>query len=56
MARNPNDESIEEEYFFDVNGELIIKAYSEEEAEYQKKHHWEEWIIEAVENGDIEIF
>lgn len=55
MARNPNDTTVEEEYIYEVHGEIKVPAYSEEEAEERIKEDLGELIEDAIRNGSIEI-
>ena len=55
MARNPNDTTIKKEYVFEIGGEFIVRAYSEEDAEYQLEENLREILADAVRDGSIEI-
>ena len=55
MARNPNDTAIEKEYVFEIGGEFIVTAYSEEDATEQVKENLRELVSDAVRDGSIEI-
>ena len=55
MARNPNENLVEEDYIFEVHGELTVKAYSEEDAEFWLKEEIEMHLYDAYKRGDIEI-
>ena len=51
----PDDRVEEEDYFFEVFGEVAVPAYSEEDAEVQLKENLREILADAVRDGDIEI-
>ena len=55
MARNPNENLIENEYYFEIHGEIVVPAYSEEDAEYQLEENLREILADAVRSGTIEI-
>ena len=55
MTRDPNDTTIEEDYIFEVFGEITVPAYSEEDAEVQLKENLREILADAVRDGSIEI-
>ena len=51
----PNDQLEEQEYIFEVCGEITVPAYSEEDAEYQLEENLREILADAVRDGSIEI-
>ena len=51
----PDDRVEEEEYVFEIGGEFIVTAYSEEDAEEQVKENLRELVSDAVRDGSIEI-
>ena len=51
----PDDQLEEQEYIFEVMGEITVPAYSEEDAEYQLEENLREILADAVRNGDVEI-
>ena len=51
----PDDRVEEEDYFFEVFGEVAVLAYSEEDAEVQLKENLREILADAVRDGNIEI-
>ena len=53
--RNPNDTSEPKEYIFYISGEVIVTAYSEEGAEETFYDNLKELILEAKDNGMVEI-
>lgn len=55
MARNPNENLTENEYLFEVHGEIVVPAYSEEDAEYQLEENLREILADAVRNGTVDI-
>lgn len=55
MSRNPNENLVEEEYIFEIHGEITVKAYSEEDAEHQLKELLDELVVEAKRSGELEI-
>ena len=50
----PDDGVVEEEYIFEVGGEVRVMAYSEEHAEELFKQNAGEYLSEAYANGDID--
>lgn len=55
VSELPDDRVEEEDYIFEVFGELTVEAYSEEDAEEQLKGNLREILSDAVRDGDIEI-
>ena len=53
--RNPNDTSEPKEYIFYISGEVKVMGYSEEGAEETFYDNLKELILEAKDNGTIEI-
>ena len=51
----PDDRVEEEEYIFEVFGEITVPAYSEEDAEVQLEENLREILADAVRDGNIEI-
>ena len=51
----PDDDLVEQEYIFEVMGEITVPAYSEEDAEYQLEENLREILADAVRDGSIEI-
>ena len=51
----PDDQLEEQEYIFEVCGEITVTAYSEEDAEVQLKENLREILADAVRDGSIEI-
>ena len=51
----PDDGLVEEEYIFEVMGEITVPAYSEEDAEVQLEENLREILADAVRDGNIEI-
>lgn len=51
----PDDGVTEEKYIFEVRGEVVVEAYSEEDAEDVLENNLREVLSDAYYNGDIEI-
>lgn len=51
----PGDRDVEREYFFEISGEIIVHAYSEEGAEEKLKNDIKELLYDAWTNENIEI-
>ena len=51
----PGDNLEENDYIFEVTGELTVKGYSEEDAEYWLEQDIESHLYDAYKRGDIEI-
>ena len=52
----PDDRVVEEEYIFEVGGEVRVLAYSEEHAEQLFRQNPKEYLGDAYANGDIEEY
>jgi len=55
MARNPNDTKKENDYIFEVHGEITVTAYDEEDAEYQLEENLNEVVKDAIRKGTVEV-
>lgn len=55
ITKLPNDDLKEKEYVFEVQGEIIVRAYSENDAEERLKEDLRESFVDSVRNGDVEI-
>lgn len=55
MSRNPNEELKENDYIFEVCGEITVPAYSEEDAKERMKNEAAELIEEAIANDELEV-
>ena len=51
----PDDGETEEKYIFEVRGEVVVEAYSEEDAEDVLENNLREILADAYYNGNIEI-
>lgn len=55
MTNLPGDLLEEDEYFFEIGGEVTVRAYSEEDAKEQMKENLRELVSDAVRDGSVEI-
>jgi hypothetical protein len=51
----PDDGVEEQEYIFEIHGEITVDAYSEEDAEDVLENNLRDLLVDAYYNGDIEI-
>lgn len=51
----PDDGLAEQKYIFEVHGEIIVEAYSEEDAEDVLENNLRDVLADAYYNGNIEI-
>ena len=51
----PGEDDEEKEYIFEVYGEIVIRAYSEEEAEKNLKDNLSYAFLEAYNDGTLKV-
>ena len=51
----PDDGVTEDKYIFEVRGEIVVEAYSEEDAEDVLENNLRDLLVDAYYSGDIEI-